>query len=86
MSDPITPNSQPTPTTVSLVDLAPDQAFSIGAAVGGLLAQGMPKDRVLPMTAALAEFVRRGIAAQQAVDELLADERRRSRRRRTRQS
>jgi hypothetical protein len=86
MSDPITPNSQPTPTPVSLVDLAPDQAFSIGEAVGGLLAQGMPKDRVQPMTAALTEFVRRGIAAQQAVDEILADERRRSRRQRTRPS
>jgi hypothetical protein len=62
--------------SVTLDGLSPDQALSIGAAVGDLLAQGMPGERAITMTAALADFVRRGIAAQQAVDEVLAKERR----------
>jgi hypothetical protein len=51
-------------------------AYSIGAVVGDLLAQGMLRDRALATTAALAEFPRRGMTAQQAVDKILADKRR----------
>jgi hypothetical protein len=84
MLDPTNPGHQTTTAAVSLDDLSPEQAFSIGAAVGDLLVQGMPSDRTLPMTAALAEFARRGIAAQQAVDKILTNERRSSRRGRPR--
>jgi hypothetical protein len=45
------------------------------SAVGGLLKDGMPVERALSSTLTVAEFVRRGQAAQQAVDTILSAER-----------
>jgi hypothetical protein len=45
--------------------LSAEQAYSVGNAVGGLLKDGMPIERALSSTLTVAEFVRRGQAAQQ---------------------
>ena len=42
------------------------------SAVGGLLKEGMPIERALSSTLTVAKFVRRGQAAQQAVDAILS--------------
>jgi hypothetical protein len=52
--------------------LSAEQACSVGNAVGGLLKDGMPVERALSSTLTVAEFVRRGQAAQQAVDAILS--------------
>jgi hypothetical protein len=53
-------------------DLSAEEAYTVSAAVGSLLQQGMPMDNAVPATRTIAEFIRKGIAAQQAVDEILA--------------
>jgi hypothetical protein len=55
--------------------LSAEQACSVGNAVGGLLKDGMPVERAPSSTLTVAEFVRRGQAAQQAVDTILSAER-----------
>jgi len=55
--------------------LSAKQAYSVGTAVGGLLKDGMPIDRALSSTVTVAEFVKRGQAAQHAVDAILSAER-----------
>jgi hypothetical protein len=40
-------------------------------AVGSLLQQGIPMDSAVAATLTVAEFVRKGMVAQQAVDEIL---------------
>ena len=57
-------------TTIS--DLSAEEAYRVGAAVGSLLQQGMPTDNAVDATRTVAEFIRKGMAAQQAVDEILA--------------
>ena len=42
------------------------------SAIGGLLKDGMPIERALSSTLTVAKFVRRGQAAQQAVDAILS--------------
>jgi hypothetical protein len=54
--------------------LSAEQAYAVGTAVGSLLKDGMPIERPLSSTLTVAEFVRRGQAAQQAVDAILRDE------------
>ena len=62
-------------TTTTLVgELAPEQAYKVGAAVASLLKDGMPTERAIDVTARIAEFVKRGLAAQQAVDAIIAAE------------
>jgi hypothetical protein len=56
--------------------LSAEQAYSVGgAAVGSLLRDGMPTTQALSSTATIAEFIKRGHAAQQAIDAILAAER-----------
>jgi hypothetical protein len=55
--------------------LSAEQAYSVGTAVGSLLKDGMPIERALRSTLTVAEFVKRGQAAQQAVDAILSAER-----------
>lgn len=52
-------------------DLSAEQAYATGSAVGALLQQGMPTENTVTATHAIAEFIRKGMAAQQAVDEIL---------------
>jgi hypothetical protein len=56
----------------TISDLSAEEAYRVGAAVGSLLEQGMPMDNAVDATRTVAEFVRKGMAAQQAVDEILA--------------
>jgi hypothetical protein len=53
-------------------DLSAEQAYTVGTAVGSLLQQGMPIDDAVAATRTVAEFIRKGMAAQRAVDEILA--------------
>ena len=55
--------------------LSAEQAYSVGAAVGSLLKGGMPTREAINSTAMIAEFVKRGVAAERAVDEIIAAER-----------
>ena len=54
-----------------------EQAYSVGEAVGSLLREGMPTGQALSSTVTVAEFVRCGQAAQQAVDAIIAEHSRR---------
>jgi hypothetical protein len=58
--------------TMMISELSAEHAYAVGAAVGSLLQQGMPTGRAVAATVTIGEFVRRGMAAQQAVDEILA--------------
>src|ERR1700722_13658191 len=59
-----------------LVDtLSAEQAYSVGAAVGSLLKDRVSIEPALSLTVTVAEFVKRGQAAQQAVDAILSAER-----------
>jgi hypothetical protein len=57
-------------TTIS--DLPAEEAYRVGAAVGSLLQRGMPMDNAVDATRTVAEFIKKGMAAQRAVDEILA--------------
>jgi hypothetical protein len=57
-------------TTIS--DLSAEEAYRVGAAVGSLLQQGVPIDNAVAATRTVADFIRKGMAAQQAVDDILA--------------
>jgi len=50
------------------------EAASLGSAVGHQVKDGMLTERALDLSAKAAELIRRGLAAQQAVDEVLAAE------------
>lgn len=78
------PPSRPKAPAVTLDGLSPEQAQSVGSEVGKMLADGMPGAQAIALTGAIADFVRRGISAQRAVDEIL-DEHRRSARQGRRQ-
>ncbi len=54
-------------------DLSAEQAYAAGSTVGSLLQQGMPIKNAVIATRAIAEFIRKGIAAQQAVDKIISD-------------
>jgi hypothetical protein len=56
----------------AISDLSAEEAYRVGAAVGSLLVQGMPMDHAVTATRTVAEFMRKGMAAQKAVDEILA--------------
>jgi hypothetical protein len=53
-------------------DLSAEDAYTVGVAVGSLLQQGITSDNAVSVTRTIAEFIRKGMAAQQAVDEILA--------------
>jgi hypothetical protein len=53
-------------------ELSAEQAYTVGGAVGSLLPQGMPTDEAHDATITIAAFIKKGMAAQQAVDEILA--------------
>ena len=53
-------------------ELSAEQAYKVGAAVGSLLQQGMPTNDAIIATERVAEFIKKGMAAQRAVDEILA--------------
>jgi hypothetical protein len=52
--------------------LSAEDAYRVGAAVGSLLQRGMPVGKVASATNTVADFIRKGMAAQQAVDDILA--------------
>ena len=60
--------------TCPLEALSAEQAYSVGAAVGCLLKEGMPSRRAIEVTGQIAEFVRRGVAAQRAVEKIISAE------------
>jgi hypothetical protein len=53
-------------------DLSAEDAYRVGVAVGSLLQQGITTENAVAVTRTMAEFIRKGVAAQQAVDEILA--------------
>jgi hypothetical protein len=53
-------------------DLSAEEAYTVGVAVGSLLHQGITNENAVSVTRTLAEFIRKGMAAQQAVYEILA--------------
>ena len=58
--------------TKAVTELSAEQAYTVGAAVGSLLQQGMPVDDATPATVSVAAFIKKGMAAQQVVDEIIA--------------
>lgn len=56
----------------TISDLSGEQAYTVGATVGRLLLQGMPAANAVAATCTVTEFIRKGMAMQQAVDEILA--------------
>jgi hypothetical protein len=58
--------------TKTISDLSAEQAYSVGTAVGSLLQRGMPIDNAAAASRTVAEFIRKGMATQQAVDQILA--------------
>jgi hypothetical protein len=57
-------------TTIS--DLSAEEAYRVGVAVGSLLHQGITMNNADAVARTIAEFIRKGMAGQQAVDEILA--------------
>jgi hypothetical protein len=53
-------------------ELSAEEAYKVGVAVGSLLQQGITTHNAVAVTRTVAEFIRKGGAAQQAVDEILA--------------
>jgi hypothetical protein len=53
-------------------ELSAEEAYTVGVAVGSLLQQGITSENAVAVTRTMAEFIRKGMAAQQAVDEILA--------------
>ncbi len=58
--------------TELVASLPAEQAYQVGAAVGSLLKDCMPTGSALASTVTVAEFIRRGQSAQQAVDAIIA--------------
>jgi hypothetical protein len=52
--------------------LSPEQAYAVGSAVSSLLSDGMPSREIVGTTAAIAKFIKKGMTAQQAVDNIIA--------------
>jgi len=59
--------------TKAVSALSAEQAYDAGNAVVCLMKKGLPTEQAINSTVTIAEFIRRGQAAQQAVGDILAD-------------
>lgn len=58
--------------TDKISSLSAEQAYTTGAAVGSTLNSGAPIENAVDMTVRVAEFLKKGTNAQQAVDKIIA--------------